>query len=157
MVATTAWIVKSAYASAGMTASSFNSLASGSVVVGTTAIANAANLYLYGDVSFSLVVGGTTLATSYLSLYILPLNQDGTTYGDGTTTGSTAPTSGYLVGSVGVKSGVTSGSAITGTFRGIVQPPTNFYYAIVNNLGIALNASAAATVSVLQYSENENQ
>ena len=156
MANTTKWNVNAAYASAGFTATNFNSLANGSTVIATSAQANATNLYLYGDVSFVLTVGGTTTATSFLSLYILPLNQDGSTYGDGAATGATPPVSTYMVASLGVKSGVTSGSTITGTFRGVVLPPVNFVFAVGNNLGVALNSSAAATVSVIYYGENEN-
>ena len=58
--------------------------------------------------------------------------------------------------SVGVKTGVTSGNTVTGTFRGIVLPPGNFKFAIVNNTTVALNATAAATVEYRSYNENLN-
>jgi hypothetical protein len=144
------------YGSAGFTAANFNSLASGSCVVAASAITNSSSLDLYADVSFVLTVGGTTTATSLLVLYILPLNQDGTTYGDGASTGSTPPVSTYQVSSVLVASGVTSGNTITGTFRGVVLPAGNFKFAIASQLGVALNASAAATVSYRTYNENLN-
>lgn len=156
----TAWVAGSGqgltYGSAGFTATDFNSLATGSVVVATSAVTNGTALDLYADVSFVLTMGGTTTAASYFSLYILPLNQDASTYGDGIGTGSVAPVAGYLVSSVGVKSGVTSGSTVTGTFRGMVLPPRSFKFAIVNNSTVALNASAAATVSYSTFSENLN-
>lgn len=156
----TAWVAGTGqgltYGTAGFTATDFNSLANGSVVVATSAITNGTALDLYADVSFVLTVGGTTTAASYFSLYILPLNQDASTYGDGIGTGSVAPIAGYLVGSVGVKSGVTSGSTVTGTFRGHVLPPGSFKYAVVNNSAVALNATAAATVSYRSYGENLN-
>src|SRR5215475_14109204 len=121
------------WGSAGFTVANFNSLASGSVVVATTAIANATPLDLYADVSYVLTVGGTTTATSYMALYILPLNQDASTYGDGTPTGTAAPAAAYMAGSAGVRSGIASGATITGIFRGVVLPPGNFLFALTNN------------------------
>lgn len=141
---------------AGFTLTDFNSLANGSVVVAASAIGNSTALDLYADVSGSLVVGGTTTTSSYLSLYILPLNQDGTTYGGGTATGGTLPVAQYLVATVGVPTGITSGSAVTFQFRGIVLPPGDFKWAVANNLGVALNASAVAAVQNRTYRENLN-
>lgn len=144
------------YATAGFTATDFNSLASGSVVVAASAITNSSSLDLYSMVSFILTMGGTTTASSYMSLYLLPLNQDGTTYGDGIATGSTLPSASYLVGNVGVQSGITSGSTIVGTFPTIFLRPTNFKFAVASNLTVALNASAAALVKYITFNENLN-
>jgi hypothetical protein len=159
MANTAKWIAGAAgltWAVAGFTATDFNSLASGSVVVAATNKDNSANLDLYADVSFALTVGGTTTAASFVSLYILPLDQDGATYGDGAANGTTAPVSGYLVATIGVKAGVTSGNVVNGTFRGIVLPPGDMKFAIVNNLTVALNAAAAASVKYRTYNENLN-
>lgn len=156
----TSWVAGAgqglSYGSAGFTAADFNSLATANCVVASSAIANNSSLDLYSDVSFVATVGGTTLVTSRLDLYILPLNQDGTTYGDGTASGSAVPSASYQVASVGVKSGITTGNAVTGTFRGIVMPPGSFKFVVANQLGIALNSSAAVTMSYRTYNENLN-
>jgi len=156
----TSWVagagVGLTYTSAGFTAADFNSLANGSVVVASSAVTNGTALDQYADVSFIFTMGGTTTATSIFTLYVLPLNRDASTYGDGVANGSTAPVAGYFVSSVGVKTGVTSGNTVTGTFRGIVLPPGNFKFAIVNNTTVALNATAAATVEYRSYNENLN-
>lgn len=144
------------YGTSGFTLTDFNSLASGSVVVASSAITNTSALDTLADVSFVLTVGGTTTATSYLALYILPLNQDGSTYGDAVANGATPPVSSYQVAQVLVKSGVTSGNTIVGTFRGIVLPAGNFKFAVASFLGVALNASAAAAMSYRTYNENLN-
>jgi hypothetical protein len=73
----------STWTSAGFTASDFNSRANGSVVVATTTLDNDSGMDLEAEVSFSFEVGGTTTAASRFDLYILPLNRDGTTLGDG--------------------------------------------------------------------------
>src|SRR4051794_9475755 len=72
-----------------------NSLAAGSVAVSTLVIANGTNLDILANLSFS--VTGTTPATGSptLDVYLLPLNQDGTTYGDGIASGTTAPSQIY--------------------------------------------------------------
>ena len=146
----------SSWTTAGFTASDFNSRANGSVVVATTALDNDSNLDLETEVSFSFEVGGTTTTASRLDLYILPLNQDGTTYGDGAATGTTIPAGTYWVTSCLVKTGVTSGSAVTGTFPRVQLPAADFKFAIVNNTGAALDSTAAAAVQYRTVNRNLN-
>lgn len=160
MAGTSRWVAGGGqgltYGSAGFTGTDFASLATGSVVVATSAIANSSPLDLYADVSFVITVGGTTVVNSRFDLYLLPLNQDGTTYGDGVATGASLPAAGYQVSSIGVKVGVTTGNSVTGTFRGIVMPPGNFKFAIGNQAGVSMNATPAATFSYRTYNENLN-
>lgn len=141
---------------AGFTASDFNSRANGSVVVASTAIDQDTNLDLDVEVSFSIEVGGTTATTSRFHLYILPLNQDATTYGDGAATGTTAPADTYWVASCGVKPSVTSGNAVTGTFPRVPMPGADFKFAIVNSMGAALDSTAAAVVKYRTINRNLN-
>lgn len=156
MASTTRWIIDVAYATCGFTASDFNSLATGSVVVAASAITNSSNLDMLADVSFVVTMGGTTTAASRFDVYLLPLNQDGSTYGDGVATGSTAPVFTYYVGSMGVKSGVTSGNTVTGTLRAVPLPPGDFKWALLNNTTVALNATASITAKYRAYNENLN-
>jgi hypothetical protein len=145
------------YATAGFTAATFTSLATGSVVVASSAIVNTTALDLYADVSFAFTLAATgTPVGAYMSLYLLPLNQDATTYGDNTPTGTTAPGASYLVSSALVA--ITAGNGvIVGTFRGITLPPANFKFAIVNNLTVGLNGTNAnAVVSYRTYNEGLN-
>lgn len=154
---TTRWVIDTNWTSAGFTASDFNSLANGSGVLASSAITNSTPLDMLMDVSFSFANGATTTGTgSFFVLYLLPLNQDGSTYGDGYASGSTSPVASYAVASCLVKNGITSGGTLTGTFRGIVLPPGDFKLAIVNQTAGALNASAAATVKYRSYNENLN-
>lgn len=141
---------------AGFTLSGFNSLAAANDVVAATAIANGTALDLYADVSFLFTMGGTTTANSRIDVYILPLNADGSTYGDGSASGSALPAVGYQVGSIGVRSGITSGNPISGVIRGIALPPGDFKFVVVNQTGVALNAAAAADVKYRTYNENLN-
>lgn len=147
------------WASAGFTAADFNSLTSGSSVVATTALQNGSPLDLQIDVSFVFTVGGTTTALSLLHCYLLPLNQDGSTYGEGLSTGANSgvlPAIGYHVGQVAPKVGVTSTNTITGMFREITLPPGDFRLAIGSGLIIALHSAAAAAVQMRAYVRNLN-
>lgn len=143
------------YGAAGFTATDFNSLAVGSVVVAGTTLANGTPLDLYADVSFVITPNATATAgtSNFFTLYALPLNQDGTTFGDGIATGTVAPQVSYSVGSCGVRAAATP---MTGTFRGVVLPPGTFKFAMVNNTTVAMHATAAATISVRTYNENLN-
>jgi hypothetical protein len=134
-------------------ASAFNSLAANSSVVASAAVANATNLDPFADISFVMTVGGTTVVGSSLSLFLLPLNQDGTTYGDGRTTSSGAlsgvfPAGSYLAAVAGVQVGVTSGNTVVGTFRRVELPRADFLVAVGNGLTVALAASPAVTVKI---------
>lgn len=145
------------WGTANFTAANFNSLATGACQA-SAALDNSTALDLYADVSFSLVVGGTTTAASFLALHLLPLNQDGTTYGDGAVAGgSVLPSAAYQVGAVNVLSGVTSGSPVIGTVRGVLLPPGKFVLVLVNQLGVPLNVAAAAAVQYRTYNENLNR
>lgn len=144
------------------TATQFNSLAAASVVSNLAAITNQTALDLYADLSFTFVNGATTTTAGARSLlWLLPLNQDGTTYGDnsqptiGTKT-SVAPAGAYQVGAVSHLVGVASGTALVGMFRGIVLPPGSFVFCIQPNSEGALNATATATIAYRTYIENLN-
>jgi hypothetical protein len=87
----------------------------------------------------------------------LPLNQDGSTYGDGyASSTSTQPSAQYAIGSLGTKVGVTSGNTVTGTLYGVNLPPGDFKLAFGNNLGIALSGTASLTLKVRTYNTNLN-
>lgn len=146
----------STWTSAGFTTSDFNSRANGSVVVAATAIDQDTNLDLDVEVSFSFEVGGTTTTASRFDLYILSLNQDATTYGDGASTGTTIPASSYWVTTAVVRTGVISGNAVVGTFPRVPMPAADFKFAIVNNTGAALDSSAAAAVQYRTVNRNLN-
>jgi hypothetical protein len=142
----------------GFTAADFNSLANNSFVLASSSDNNATDLDLGLEISYSFVNGATTTtAASRFDLYFLPLNQDGTTYGDGATSGATLPGATYRIGTSMVRSGITSGQTITGSF--VPRPwPSRAAgkFAIANRLGGALNASAAAVIKARGYRLNLN-
>lgn len=157
MANTTRWIIDTAYTAASFTAGDLNSLASGGGALSTTVISNSTNLDQLMDVSFVVTMGGTTVAGSYVTAYLLPLNQDASTYGDGYASSTTTqPAAGYAVGSIGVKVGVTSGNTVTGTIPFINLPPGDFKLAFGQNLQVALNSTAALTLKYRTYNTNLN-
>ena len=131
------------WTSAGFTASDFNSRANGSFVLATSTIDNSTNLDLEAEFSGQWEVGGTTTAASYLQLWLMPLNRDGSTWGDGTPTGTNLPGAQYCVASGGVRVGITSGNAVFFTFRSIRLPRGTFRWGLSNHMGAALDASAS--------------
>lgn len=147
---------QSAFATLGITAGNWNSLANGSFVLMDNAVDNATNLDLFVTISGQVTVGGTTTASSFLSLYAMPLNQDAATYGDGTASGSAVPGASYWVFNAFPKVGITSGSAIFFTFPPFQMDRIGYKFGIANNLGVAFNATAAAACQYRTSNLNGN-
>lgn len=157
MANTTRWIIDTNWTAATFTATNLNSLASGGGALSTAAITNGTTLDVYMDVSWVVTVGGTTLVSSLMTIYLLPLNQDGTTYGDGYASSTTTqPAAQYAIGSVAPKVGVASGSTVTGMVRNCLLLPGDFKLAFGNNLGVTLAATAALTLKYRTYNDNLN-
>lgn len=123
------------------------------VVASTTPIDNSAALDLYADLSISLGSITSGAGTPYIAVYLAPLNEDGTTYGDGIGSGTTAPSATYWVGNIMVPP--STAAVITGTLRGIVLPPGSFRFVFQNMAGATLAASANV-VKYRTYNINNN-
>lgn len=149
-MATEKWIAGSGvgltWSPANTSSTLFNALANGNALISDLSITNGTALDIFADVSW--VAGGTatTAAPSYLGFYLYPLNQDGTTYGDGRF-GSTAagpPPGNYFIGSIGFAAAAST--TISGVVRGIVIPPGTFSFLVYNQSGAAL-----ASTNVFKY------
>ena len=117
-----------------------DSLASGSYALGSVVIDNTSGLLTDGWLSVALGSVAPSASAANLALFIQPLNQDGTTYGDGIASGTVLPVSGYI-GSLSWPTNATA-AAQTGFMRISTEiPPTKFKLGVVNNLGSALAAS----------------
>jgi hypothetical protein len=129
--------------------SDLNSLPNGdSVLSSVTAIGNGSSLDQFFDVSFVLTIASSTvLVGANLTMWLFPLNGDGTTYGDNSlTAGSQAAiTPGLypkLVMPLRAASGITK---LYGTNNEpLVMPPGNWLPVLQNNSGFALSASGNA-------------
>jgi len=126
--------------SAAINSTELNSLANGNAVLLATQIDNSVAFDMFAD--FSVALGSAAFASpNYIGLYLYPLNQDGTTYGDGRfgTAAAGPPPSNYYMGSIGL---VAATQAQEGALTGIVIPPGKFKIVLYNQGGVALAASA---------------
>ena len=134
--------------------SEINSLASGSYALSSVIIDNTSGLLTDGTISLALGSVAPSAAAASLAFFLQPLNQDGTTYGDGIASGTVLPVSGYI-GSMSWPTSATA-AAQTGSIKvGIEIPPTKFKLGVVNNLGSAL-ASSGNTISLALNKLNLN-
>lgn len=123
-----------------------NSIVTGNAILGTTTVANATNLDL--EVEFSWTGGGsiTPSGSPFVAVYMYPLNGDGTTYGDGRFGSSAAgpPPSNYYVGFCGLPA---AAGTQTGTFgipflgTRVLLPTGTFKPVFYNVTGVTLTSS----------------
>ncbi len=127
-----------------------NSLVNGNAVISADVINNATALDMLADVSVSLGSVTTGAGLPYIGLYIYPLNQDGSSYGDGRFGSSAAgpPSTLYAVGAIAAPASTTA--VVTGMVRGIWLLPGSFKFLIFNSLGVNF-ASSANTVEYRTY------
>jgi hypothetical protein len=108
-----------------------------------------ANLDMFAEISLRLTVASFTPSSgSYLGIYVVPLLDDGSTYGDGTlTSGSTitrAPP--YpLAGIVPLESSAAI-TVMAGFIPRIELPPNKFRFALFNNSGVSLSGTAGNNI-----------
>lgn len=122
-----------------ITAATLNSIVNGNAILSDVQLDNSTNLDVFCDVNIQF--GSITVAApNYIGLYLYPLNQDGTTYGDGRFGSSAAgpPPGSYLVGVFGFPTGA---AAFEGTVRGIVMPAGKFKFVFYNQAGATLAGS----------------
>jgi hypothetical protein len=124
MANTDQWVLGQAYTDT-LISSGLASLAAGSWAKGSTAI-TAGLLDQYGRWSFAFILSSAATSGDYVALYGLPLNQDGTTYGDNTAAGTTLPSSTYLLGTCFV-----SGTNIVGSIP-FYMPERSFIFGVAN-------------------------
>jgi len=120
--------------------SEVNSIVTGNAILSSLAITNGTALDMFCDVSISL--GSITpVAPNFIGIYMHPLNQDGTTYGDGRFASSAAgpPGATYYKGNIVLTTVV---GVQTGLISGIVLPPGDFKFVLYNRAGVTLAASA---------------
>src|SRR6516164_4065498 len=125
-----------------ITSSVMNSISSGNSIASDLSLSNASALDIFADVSISLNTI-TPVAPNFVGVYLLPLNQDGTTYGDNkiaSTSPGTAgsPGSNYSVGSITV---TTSAGVQVGSLSRIILLPGGFRICLFNQCGVAWNAA----------------
>jgi hypothetical protein len=117
-----------------------NSLAAGSYALSSVILSNTSGLLTDFWISVALGSVATGTGAPNLAFYLQPLNQDGTTYGDGYASGTIIPVQGYI-GAIGWPASQAA-AALTGQVKIPSElPPNSFKLGVVNNLGNALAAS----------------
>jgi hypothetical protein len=122
------------------TGTTLNSIASGNAILSDLAISNGSPLDIFADLSISLA-SAAFVAPNYIGIYLYPLNQDGSTYGDGRFGSSAAgpPPANYAVGNIGI---VAATQAQEGSLLRIILPPGTFKFVLYNQGGVALAAAS---------------
>lgn len=131
--------------------SEVNSLANGNAILSSVSVTNGTALDIFADLSFALGSAAFS-APNFMGVYLYPLNQDGSTYGDGRFASSAAgpPPNNYAIGSIGL---VAATQAQEGILEGIRLPPGTFSFVLYNQGGVAL-ASSGNTVKYRTYNRS---
>lgn len=116
-----------------------NSIASTNCILGATSVAGGTSLDIFADFSLTLA-SAAFVAPNYIGLYLYPLHDDGSTYGDGRFGSSAAgpPPATYWVGNIGI---VAAAQAQTGILSRIILPPGTWKPVLENRGGVALASS----------------
>lgn len=124
-----------------------NSLADGNAIICSSEIDNSSALDLFMDLSCSLGSITPGAGAPFVGIFMMPTNQDGTTWGDGRFASAAAgpPPSSYLIGAFpGVPS---TAGIVTGIIQKIELPPAKFKLVAYNKMLVALASSG----NVLKY------
>ena len=118
-----------------------NSLANGNAVLSSVSVTNGTALDMFADVSFVAGATITTTAPNFLGVYLYPLNEDGSTYGDGRYGSAAAgpPPANYWVGNISFNAAAST--TIVGMLEKIVIPPGTFSLVLYNQAGATLASS----------------
>lgn len=124
-----------------------NSLVTGNAVIGSTSVANATDLDLFAEFSFTTGGSITPTGSPFVGLFLYPLNGDGSTYGDGRFGSSAAgpPPGNYYRGFCGLPAtaGTQTGTfAIPGTSIFLIPLPRGTWKPVFYQLtGVTLSSS----------------
>jgi hypothetical protein len=123
------------------------SLANGSTVLSSVAdVTNQTALDLYADISVRMTVASATPpGGSFFGIYLVPLLDDGATYGDGmmASGGVIARAPPYAPAGVIPLESAAAATLLAGFVQGILIPPGSFRWAFYNLSGAALSGTGA--------------
>ncbi len=121
-------------------------------VLSSVSITNGTALDQFMDVSLVATLSSSTIAAgANFALWIMPLMEDGSTYGDGSlTTTPAAVTPGLFIAATMPLRAATGQATIYGYAQGIILPPGTFSGGLQNNCGFTLTA---CTVKYRTYNQ----
>lgn len=134
---------------AAITSTTLNSLANGSAIASDLVLNNSTTLDIF--CSLGLQLGTANFTTpGFVGVYLYPINQDGSTYGDGRgAAGFTGPPGAvYWVGNIPIAGGTALGM---GSLDRIVMPPRQFKFVIWNQLGVTLASAGLNNIFISTY------
>lgn len=162
MTSRTSWVAGNGAGltwTAGINSSDLASMANGSSVLSSVSdIANGTNLDQFMDISVRCAISSNTIASgANLALWLYPLLDDGSTYGDGQLSSGTQAAKTPVFSPIGVIPLLAAASQTTlvGMVTGILLPPGSFRLALQNNSGFSLS-SGTQTVKFRTYNQNLN-
>src|SRR5262249_26165522 len=129
-----------------------------SSVVGNATISNSSSLDMFVDLSVRLLIASNTIAAgANLAVWLYPLLDDGSTYGDGQFTVGTqaAKTPVLPVFATIPLVAAASQTNLIGAAVNLQVPPGDFKFALQNNSGFALTAGTQ-TFKYRSYNINLN-
>ncbi len=151
-MATEKWIAGSGVGltwTAAFTASTLNSIVNGNAILSDVQIDNSSALDIFADIGMQF--GSITIAApNFLGIYLYPLNQDASTYGDGRFGSSAAgpPAANYWVGNISCPTGA---AASEGQISRVILPPGKFKIVAYNQLGATLAGSGGNQIYYRTY------
>jgi hypothetical protein len=116
------------------------------VLSSATGIANGTNLDIYADISVEITISSTTPAAgSYIAIYEALLQEDGSTYGDGSFAAGTqkALVPPYPPVCVIPLQSTNATTLLAGSCTGVLLAPGTFNWVILNETGITWSSTAA--------------
>lgn len=134
---------------AAFTASTLNSIVNGNAILSDLQIDNSSALDMFADINIQF--GSITVAApNFIGIYLYPLNQDGTTYGDGRFGSSAAgpPASNYWIGNISFPTGA---AAFEGSLLRVVLLPGKFKLVAYNQAGATLAGAGGNQVYYRTY------
>lgn len=149
--ATQKWVVGTltGYSTA-VCSTELNTLPNGDALLCSTSVNNATNGDLYGMLSITFGSVTTFAGAPYVQAYIYTLNQDGSTYGDGTFTsaGAGPPAAQYATNCV-VPAPASGTQAFKGECGPFPLPPLAFKIVLYSNLNSTGNAASSGNAVYL--------
>lgn len=151
-MATEKWVAGSGVGltwTAAFTASTLDSIVNGNAKLSDLQLDNSVALDIFADVCIQF--GSITAAApNFIGLYLYPLNQDASTYGDGRfgTSAAGPPSATYWIGNIGFPTGAV---AIEGVVSRIILPPAKLKLVVYNQAGATLAGAGGNQVYYRTY------
>lgn len=140
-MATENWTTPSSWTDAFGTEVTTTAITNGNAILSSVSITNGTGLNVFADLSYVAGSTITSAAPNFIGIYLYPLNQDGSTYGDGRFGSAAAgpPAAAYWVGNFDFAAAAST--TVAGMVQRIILPPGTFKFVLYNQAGASLPSS----------------